>query len=339
MPSPRAHNPASRRAFRALAAIVIVILIGTAGFMWIEGWSAWKALFFTLVTITTVGYDDFAISPAGEKIAALLIVAGIAVVSFAFSQLARTIAEHHRDPCKASKRKAMKMQDHYIVCGLGRIGRIVCNRLVRLGVPFVAIDPSRDVVQHLLDMGINAIIGDATDDQTLHAAGIDRAKGVVVVTSCDATNIVITLTARELEPEANIISRAEDENSIRRIRRAGATAVISPTRESGLGIVDRILNPHISDMLERSDWGEDRIRIAEVMIHPATPFVGKTIVDLGHEFPEVAFVAIHDQHNVISVHPAADRKLAPGEILLIAATAKNAEALANRAEPPAAKAA
>ena len=133
-----------RGATRALLALLGVVLFGSWGFMWVEGWDFWQALFFTLITVTTVGYSDYGLSPAGERVAVVLLLGGIAVATYAFGQLVQAVVHYRETRRRAMNNKIMKMSGHWIICGLGRIGRAVCIHLAQRNVSFVVIDRDKD---------------------------------------------------------------------------------------------------------------------------------------------------------------------------------------------------
>lgn len=221
----------------ALAGL-LVLAGGAAGFLVIEpDWSLLDALYMTIITITTIGFGEVRpLSPAGRVFTIFLIIAGIGVVTAASAHLARFIVEGELQGAFRRKKmhgKIKKLKDHYIVCGYGRIGGAICLKLFELDIPFVVIDADQQRCELALRRGFLAMGGKAAEDETLLAAGVRRAAGVIPCLSDDAANIFISLAARELHPEIYIISRASEPDIESRMIRAGADAVVYPLRLGG----------------------------------------------------------------------------------------------------------
>ena len=202
------------RVRKAVLALLFVIAAGTCGYMLIEEWGVRRALFFTLITLSTVGYGDYGLSSAGERFTIVVLLAGAGTFTYSVSVIGPLVLDRRFLLERRMNRAIDKLNGHFIVCGLGRIGMSVCQRLAREGVPFVAVDPRPEVVATVAEVGFLAIVGDATEDQVLEDVGIRRARGLAAVADSDATNIVITLSGRELNPDLSIISRAEQPDAV-----------------------------------------------------------------------------------------------------------------------------
>ncbi|MEL7485107.1 MAG: potassium channel family protein, partial [Planctomycetota bacterium] len=189
---------------RAVAILLIVVLTGTAGYVWIEGWSPLHALFFTIITITTVGYSEYGLSIEGEMFTIFVMVGGIGTVSYAAGTLVRRAIAQSLNPERRMLQRIKSMRDHYIVCGFGRMGRRVARQLVASDVQFVVIDTDAKLVAQARELGMIALEGDATEDGTLEAAGMDRAASLAAITSSDAVNAMICLTAHAIAPDLRI---------------------------------------------------------------------------------------------------------------------------------------
>ena len=144
-----------------------------------------------------------------------------------------------------------QLRDHYIVCGMGRVGRMVCRQLTDNSTAFVVIEQDTDRFQQARACGFLALRGTASEDATLLQAGIERARGIVCAVDSDSENIVITLGARELNPDVLIVSRADDEDAVPKIKRAGASHVVSPALRGGVDIANLLIRPHLSEILDR----------------------------------------------------------------------------------------
>lgn len=250
--------------FRCLLALVTVILIGTCGFMMVEpDWGVWKSFFFTLITITTVGYGDAGLSESGQKFAVVLLLVGIGTATYSLSALVRIAIQCQLAwKCKMQK-KINQLQDHFIICGFGRIGVTVCQKIAAAGVPFVVIERDEEACEAALHHGYLVIHGNSAEDDVLREAGLERARGVICVINSDAENVFITLCAREMNPTAFVASRAAAEGAVRRLERAGASLVISPYTTAGLTIANAILAPSERDVTDSTNLGAlDELRDA-----------------------------------------------------------------------------
>ena len=186
-----------RRLRRAILALSVVLTGGTLGFMIIEPtWGLWRSLYFTLITVTTVGYSDEGLSAQGRGFTTILLVAGIATASYAFSQIVQAAVSYQFAWRRRMQKDIDRLRDHYVVCGMGRVGRAVCKQLTENSTPFVVIEQDIDRFQQAPSYGFLAILGTATEDAVLLQAGIKRARGIVCAFDSDSENIVITLSAR-----------------------------------------------------------------------------------------------------------------------------------------------
>lgn len=309
---------------RALAILCVVVLTGTAGYVWIEGWSPQHALFFTIITITTVGFSEYGLSPQGELFTIVVMVGGIGTVSYAAGTLVKRAIAQGLNPEKRMLQRIKSMRDHYIVCGFGRMGQRVARQLIDADVPFVVVDTNEKLIAHARELGMIALGGDATEDGVLEAAGVERAASLTAITSSDAVNAMICLSARAIAPELRIIARAEDEASIRKMTRAGADRVLSPSTHGADGIAQTLLRPDAARVLF-GDGGDidSALAFAEIAINAGSPFEGRTLRDMGAATPSIVFVAATHPSGEIEMRPSADRPLDSGDILIVAGT--NAE--------------
>jgi len=242
-----------KKLFLALALIIIVIAFGTAGYQLIEGWNFLDALYMTIITLTTVGYREVhELSSRGMIFTIVLLMVGVGTFLYALSAGAKIILEGELQELFGRKRlekKIKELKGHYIVCGYGRMGKIICRELKAKNVPFVAIERNGDFLNNRLDdfLGIS---GDATNDDILREAGIERAKGLISVLPNDALNLYVVLSARELNPDLHIVARAGEEGSENKLLRAGADKVVSPYHIGGLRIAHTILRPAVVDFIE-----------------------------------------------------------------------------------------
>ena len=220
--------------------VALVVIGGTVGYMIIEGWNALDALYMTVTTVTTVGYREVQpLSDGGRVFTLVLIISGVGTLFYVLGNVARLVIEGELRDLVGQYRAGTKVKtldQHYIVCGYGRMGRRICKELQAKPLPFVVIDKDPAVLAGLSGAGVLAIEGDATQDEVLMQAGITRAKGLVSVVRTDMENLYIVLTARGLKKDLHIVARAGDEGAEQKLLRAGANRVASPYLIGGMQI-------------------------------------------------------------------------------------------------------
>ena len=242
------------RAIIIFLLIAVAIAIGTIGYMLLEGWSLIEAFYMTMITITTVGFGEIRpLSPTGRIFTVVLILGGIGIVTYTTTSVVQYLLSGElRTELISHRRRRMlsRLDNHYIVCGYGRVGRHVVAELARKKTPFVIIDNNETVVEECRQAGYNIIQGNASDDEVLEQAGIYRAKSLITAVNSDAENVFIVLTARSLCPELVIVSRANFDEAEPKLLRAGATQVISPYAISGRRMVSSVDHPELVDYLD-----------------------------------------------------------------------------------------
>ena len=319
---------------RSLMVLAFVLVLGTAGYTWIEGWSPWKSLFFTLVTVTTVGYGDYGLSPDGERFTALVMVGGIGTVSFAISQLLTSTVARTLHPEKRMLQRAKQLRDHHIVCGYGRMGQRVAQRLRDQGAACVVIDDDEEKIDQARADGHIAIAGDATEDQTLAHAGIEHASTLAAISSSDAINALICLTANAVAPDLTLIARAEQSGSICKLHRAGAQRVISPSASGADGVAQHMLNPEAARVVFGcdSDTGinENALAFSEIVVAPGSGLAGTDVRTLGERHPDVVFVATAAPGEAMIMRPAGSHVLREGEVIVVAGAEEGLRVLNGR---------
>lgn len=322
-----------RAAIRCVAILLAVVIFGTLGFWYIEydnAWGLWKSLFFTLITITTVGYGDQGLSPTGEKFAAVLLLFGIGSATYSITSLVQIAVTYQTTRKQKMQHKIDRLTDHLIICGFGRIGRTVADELKRAEIPFVVVDCDPTIFEQATDNDYLAVQGNSTDDEILHQAGIDRARGIICATNSDAENVFVTLCAHELNPDAFIACRASTESAARRMERAGATLVVSPYTTAGQNIADAILRPKLAQFFHSNEGGE--IELGEFTLAASSPLVDETVRSVGERFPTVVFVAIRSHDAKTHTRPGGAQSFAASDAITVAGPRRDLEQLYLEAE-------
>jgi voltage-gated potassium channel len=242
------------RLLPTLLLLTAVILAGTGGYVAIERWPVWDAFYMTVTTVATVGYREVhPLSRAGQAFTLLLIFVGVGTALYAFSVLAAMVVEGGW-PKYVERWRYVRMiknlSDHYVICGYGRIGSIVAAEFTRQKMPFVIVDRDPARVLQANQHGHLAVEGDASREDTLKPLGIERARGLVAAVGTDAENVYAVLTARVMKSDLFIIARAEGEESVSKLKKAGADRVISPYRIGAVQIAQTALRPGVVDFVE-----------------------------------------------------------------------------------------
>lgn len=239
-------NPWRRLRWVAVA-LVLVLAIGIVGYMTIEGWSFLDALYMTVVTISTVGYEEVQpLSDGGRVFSIVLIIGGVGVMFYGATSFIQYLVEGHLGNILGSRRmkeKFSKLKGHIILCGYGQVGRELARTLQTEEVPFVVVDLNQEATARAADDGYLSVHGDATRDDVLNESGIEQARGLVAAAGSDADNVFVTLSAKGIRPDLVVVARASSEESESKLRRAGADRVILPLRLGGRRMAMLALHP------------------------------------------------------------------------------------------------
>ena len=306
-----------------------MIFIGTLGFYIIEGWSFLDCLYMTVITIFTVGFKEVRIlSPQGQIFTIFVILGGVGTALFAFTKIAEIAFEGGINKFWRRRRmeKELKnLRDHYIICGYGRMGKIVRERLEEEKLPFVVIDNKEDAVAQLEEDGYLYIHGDATNDTVLTKAGIDRARGLITVVGADTNNTYITLTARGLCPDLFIEARASLPGSEVKLEMAGANRVISPQAIGGRRMALLALRPAVVDFIDNVAYRSGQeLQMENIEVGKRSSLIGMTIDQASHK-TKATILAIITSNGQVLANPLEDTINAEDRLVVIGARNKLAE--------------
>ncbi len=291
--------------------LLLLLFVGTFGYYLIEGWSLFDALYMTVITLSTVGFSEIhPLSHAGRFFTIVLIMGGVGVAFYVFTMVTETIVSGQLQDFLGRRRleaKLATLHDHYIICGYGRIGRHIC-RIISKEIPFVVVENDPEVVKEIEKDGFIYLEGDATHEDVLKKAGIERARGLVSVLRSDADNVYITLTARSLNPKLFIIARADEEHVEKKLKRAGADKVVSPYLIGARRMALIILRPAVTDFLELATPEENlELQLEEVRVRPDSELVGKTLLESGiRQFSGAIILAIKKVTGEMIFNPPPD---------------------------------
>jgi len=313
----------AERLLLALAVVFAVISVGTAGFVLIEKWPFFQALYMTLVIISTLGmrseYVEH-ISRAGEVWVMLLIVLGLAAVAAAFTTLGSMVIEGQLRSILGRRKVSLKiasLTDHFIVCGYGAMGRNVCACLRARRAPLVVIDRDPQNTAPAEQDGFLYVLGDASQETTLRSAGVERAKGLVSLLPADADNVFVTLVARDLNPKLFIAARVEQADNEPRLLRAGANTTICPEVIGAQRVANILTRPGVVDFLDFAAEGLD-LEAEQVVLAPAGKLIGQSLrqANLPRRIG-LLVVALKRQDGQTLFNPDADTVLASGDTLIV----------------------
>jgi voltage-gated potassium channel len=307
-----------------VAAICLLLAVGTLGYVIAEGTSIGFGFVWALDTVATVGSIPEPASTAGQIVKVVLIVLGVGTLFYALVTVAEFFVAGHLAGLLEERRVLKKidsLSDHVLICGFGRVGRQAARDLQAAGCDLVVLDNNPEQTrEHAEAIGAPFIEGSPSDDEVLLSAGIMRAAGVMACVDSDAENIFIALTARELRSEITIVARASVEDSESKLRRAGADRIVSPYRESGAEMARSILHPQVTGVVEVAP----EYRMEEIEVTAGASGAGRT---LGEVRGEATIVALRRADGAVEPQPSPDEVLGEGDVLVAIGGARALERL------------
>jgi voltage-gated potassium channel len=305
----------------ALAAIIVVITLGTLGFYVIEGWSFTDSLFMTVTTVTTVGYGEVhPLSQAGRIFSICLMLVGVGTVAYALSTTVQSIVQWELLETVGQRRRfreMSKLHNHFIICGAGRVGARIIREMRRAECPFVAIESDQRKVVDLIEQGEHVIVGDATLEETLIEAGVERARALAACLPDDADNLYVVLLARDLNEKLHIVARAVEEQAEPKLVRAGANRVVSPTIIGSRRMAEALIKPALADFMDSITAENLDLGFDEVELRPDSVYVGRKLKDTNIRSElDVVIIAIRRRHGQMIFNPTGDTVLESGDLLI-----------------------
>jgi len=323
--------PFLRRLGKLGGAILALLLLGTVGFALTEDVSVWFGFQWALDTVATVGSIPHPEDTGAQVVKVALTLLGVGTLFYALVTVTEFFVGGHL-VVLLEERRTLKMidslSDHYLICGFGRVGRQVARDLRAADARYVVVDSNAENRDLARGAGVRFIEGEPSDDEVLRAAGIERARGVLACVDSDAENIFITLTARQLCPDINIVARAAAEDSERKLRRAGADRVISPYKASGAEMARLALHPQVSGLLDVAP----EYRMEEIEVTPGCQGAG---LKLGDVRGGAIIVALRRPDGTFMAQPPSETELAPGDVMVAMGTARTMDRLETLFAPPA----
>ncbi len=307
-----------------LGLTLLMGLLGAAavGYRLIEGWPLMDGLYMAIITISTVGFKEVEpLSPAGRLFTGLVIVAGLGIVAYSTTKLGQSVLEGELFGGLARRRmqRALdKLRGHYIVCGFGRMGKPVAEGLRRAGVGVCIVDLHSSVEEELVSSGFLYLIGDATEDDTLKQAGVERARALMALLPSDADNVYLTLTAKGVNKNVQVIARASDSKAESKLRRSGADKVVSPYEIAGNRVLEAALRPTVVEFMELATHREHlALGWEEIPVAAGSTLDGRSLAESEvRKRYGIIVVAIKRSDGQMLFNPEASEKVRGGDILV-----------------------
>ena len=317
-----------RRLIYASGAIFVAISFGAFGFFFIEGFSLLDSFYLATETVTTVGYGDVTPkSPLGRVFAIAFMLIGVGTVLYSLTVLAQAVIQSEIFEALSIQRKTRemeKLENHYIVCGGGRVGRRIIRALRKEKCAFVLLERDEKKVIGFEAAGAHILIADATLEENLIRAGVERAKGLAACLADDADNLYVVLTARGLNDELHIVARAVEEQAEPKLIRAGASRVVAPIIIGSQSMARALLKPGIADFMDSIIAENLDLVFEEVAIEGNSPYLGKRLreTNLNREL-NLIVVAIRSKNGEMFFHPMGETRIGEGDLLIVIGKAES----------------
>ncbi len=265
---------------------LVIIILGTLGYMMVEGWDIIDSLYMTVITLTTVGYGEVhEVSRVGQLFTVVLILVGVSFFLYVAGSVVQFMVEGRIRIVLGRRnldKKIARLKNHYIVCGYGRIGRTLCNSLRKQLIDLIVVEKERELIPMMDEDKILYVSGDAAREANLHKAGIERAKGLVAALATDTDNVFVVLTARQLNPDLFIFARASQNEAKSKLQAAGANKVESPYDIGALSMAQRILRPTVTNFLDLAFAHKRKdIQMEEIPVSPSSDLANVMLKDSG----------------------------------------------------------
>ncbi len=314
--------PTRRKIYFSIAALLALLVGGTLGYHFIEGWPLFDGLYMTVITLATIGYGEVQVlSQAGRAFTIVLIVFGVAFFGFLLSTLTQALIESEIANTLGRRRvfrDISQLKNHFILCGAGKVGLRIIDEIKKKGEEFVIIERDEQVAERLLTAGHLVLLGDATDEAVLEGARVATARALITAASSDPENVYIALTARGMNPELYIVARASDIAAERQLMRAGANKVVSPALIASHRMAQAALSPAVADFIELTTMTESLdLHFDQIRIAAGSSLDGQKIkeANIRSEY-DVMLVAITPAQGAMIFNPIGEQTLHAGDMLI-----------------------
>jgi voltage-gated potassium channel len=313
--------------------VVLLLVAGTYGYILIEGWEAIDALYMTVITLATVGYGEVhTVSKAGRIFTICLILVGVGFIGYVAGSVIQFMVEGQIRMIFGRRRLNIqidRLKNHYIVCGYGRIGRIIYLNLKQKPLDVVVIERNEDLIQTMDQDNVLYLCEEATEESTLMKAGIQRAKGLVASLATDIDNVFLILTARQLNPDLFIVARASSHSSKMKLKTAGADIVETPYEVGAVSMAQRILRPTVTGFIDLAfSYKENDIQMEEIPVSPGSDLVNVMLKDSGiRQNYNLIIIAVKKSDNRMEFNPSFETVIRPGDTVIAVGQEENLKQL------------
>lgn len=330
------EKPRAKSGFGSLILMVITLgVVGTIGYMAIEGWGLLDSMYMVVITLATVGFREIhPLSPAGMIFTMLLIIFGLIILSHVIRVLSEYVIENKLEEAlnsRSTEKQLKTMEKHFIICGYGRVGHQVVQELRLENAKFVIVEKKAELVEEAKANGLLVVHGDSTDEEVLKHAGILSARSLIVALGNDSEAVLTIVTAKGLNPDLFIVARANGDNAANKLLRIGANRVVSPHQIGGFRMANFAINPTTADFLDDlQDLSNKEIQISDILVSNQSPVAGYAIHEkLSNRNIGVTVLAIHKPDGNAIINPVGDAFVEAGDRLILLGTKdKVADALA-----------
>jgi voltage-gated potassium channel len=318
--------------------ILLVITAGTSGYMLMEGWPFIDSLYMVIITLSTVGFMEVRpLSEPARIMTILVIFGGVGAFFYLGGSLAQMLVEGKLQNMLGRRRVQKiinELKGHYIICGYGRIGKVVANGIKDEGFEVVIIEKDKEALSQLAQKKLLYIEGDATEDDTLLSAGLESARCLITVLAEDSANVFVTLTSRQLNPKISIVARTDVEFHVSRLKQAGADQVFMPYNIGGLRLVQSVLRPTATSLLDLAMRGDIDLQMEELPVSETSEFVNKLVKDSGiRPRFDILIVGIKKSSGEMVFNPGPETLINQGDLLIAMGKPENLEKLQKVCDP------
>jgi len=317
----------------SIALSFLILVTGTAGYMLIEDWRFLDALYMTIITISTVGYREVnQVGDIGRLFTIFLVVIGVGFTFYVMAAVVQFMVEGRVRIIMGRRRldkKINRIKNHYIVCGYGRIGRVLCRNLQGTPYDLVVVEKNPDLVRVMDEDGVLYVSGDAADETNLLKAGIERAKGLVAALATDTDNVFLVLSARQLAPELYIVARASQQGTKNKLRAAGANSVESPYEMGAASMAQRIIRPTVTNFLDLA-FAHSRkdIQMEEIPVSEDSALTNIPLKDSGiRQDYNLIIIAIKKPDGTMLFNPSFEAAFRPDDTVIAVGEEQNLQKL------------
>ncbi len=312
---------ARREIIVAMAFLMLLMIVGTLGYMLLEGWSWGQGFYMTFITLTTIGFTEVEpLSSVGRFFTIFIATFGIGAAGFIATRAAQLIITNQHLRERRIQRMIERMNDHFIVCGYGRTGRRIVQDLEKADRSFVIIESDEEKVEELSQGQLPYVSGDAREEDVLKAAGLDRARGVILTLPDDSANVFVTLTVREINPNVFIVARTDTHRNQSKLKTAGANKVVAPIEIGADRMAQVIIRPHVDRFMEQVlHTGALGLQMDEVRVAEGAPLAGRSLAESNfrQQFDAVVIALIDPRNDEVQFNPGAHARIQAGNVLVV----------------------